>query len=115
MQFSDFDNSQSGIPKPSLNGGLYTGEKFNGPWGNVYVQPDIVYLTSMNLKSANPPQNALVQYGNVIRPGNNNPVLTNTHKYSNEHNVVCTGSFKGGDVVSYDPLFENEMLLQTKK
>jgi hypothetical protein len=111
MQFSNFDNSKSRIPKPALNGGLYTGEPFKGPWGNLYVQPDMVYLTNENLKSANPPVNALIQYGNVIRPGNNNPVLKDIHMYSKEHNIVCTGSFKGGPFVSNDPLYQEQMLL----
>jgi hypothetical protein len=112
MQFSDLDNSTvGGIPKPDLNGGLYTGEPFKGPWGNVYVQPDMVYLTTINLKSANPPESALLQYGNVIRPGNNEPVLQNTHMYSNEHNIVCTGSVKTGQFKSNDPLYKGQMLL----
>ena len=113
MQFSDLDDSKiGGIPKPDLNGGLYTGEPFKGPWGNVYVQPDMVYLTTQNLKSANPPQSALLQYGNVIRPGNNEPSLENTHMFSKEHNIVCTGSTKDGKYVSNDPLYQEQMMVK---
>lgn len=109
MQYSDFDHSNHGIPKPVLNGGLYTGEPFNGPWGNYYVKPDVVYLTNTNLVSANPPQNALTQYGNIIRPGNNDPSFKNIHMYSQQHDIVCTGSFKTNGFKSNDPFFENYM------
>jgi hypothetical protein len=59
MKYSNFDNSRSGIPKPSLNGGLYTGEPFKGDWGNVYVKPDVVYMNNVNLITANPPKNSI--------------------------------------------------------
>ena len=111
MNYSNFDNSKSGIPKPVLNGGLYTGEAFKGPWGNVYVQPDVVYMTNKNLISALPPQNALTQYGDIIRPGNNVPNFQNIHKFSNKHNIVCTGSVKSKVFKSNDPFFENQMTM----
>lgn len=59
-------------PEPSLNGGLYTGQKFldNAPWANVPVTPDAVAL-SQNLKSANPPPRAAEYLPTYPRPGNN--------------------------------------------
>jgi len=65
------------LPKPSLNGGLYTGEPFQkgAPWGNVPVVPDTGYMIHYNLKSANPPPGAEYQYPTGFRPGNNNPIL----------------------------------------
>lgn len=60
-------------PPRALNGGLYTGEPFakGAPWANVPVIPDVDYMTNVNLKSANPPQQALYQYPGNTRPGNN--------------------------------------------
>lgn len=52
----------SSIPPPALNGGLYTGEPFKGPWGNVPVVPDTDYMINVNLRSARPPPEALTQY-----------------------------------------------------
>ena len=73
------DNSSpghQGIPPRSLNGGLYTGESFkpNAPWGNVPVIPDASYMIHHNLRSANPPPEALFHYPGTVRPGNNEPV-----------------------------------------
>lgn len=59
------------VPPPKLNGGLYTGEPFKGPWGNVHVTPDVDYMTHVNLKTANPPIEALMHYPGGPRPGNN--------------------------------------------
>jgi hypothetical protein len=60
-------------PQPSLNGGLFTGAPFkpNAPWANVPVVPDVDYMTNVNLRSANPPPQALYQYPGNTRPGNN--------------------------------------------
>jgi hypothetical protein len=110
MDFSNFDNSKSSLPGPKLNGGLYTGQPFQGNWGNVPVKPDTVYLNNQNLRSANPPNEALVQYGDIIRPGNSVPEFVNIHKFSDKHNIVCTGSYAKDGYKSNDPTFANEML-----
>jgi hypothetical protein len=57
----------------SVNGGLYTGELFErgAPWANVPVEPDVLYLTRENLKSANPPPGAQLQFPGGPRVGNN--------------------------------------------
>ena len=67
------DNNWSPIPEPKLNGGLFTGKPFteNAPWGNVPVRPTAAYMTNMNLRSANPPVQALYQMQAGSRPGNN--------------------------------------------
>ena len=66
------NNAFSPIPKPALNGGLYTGEPYypNAPWANVPVVPSAAYMNHMNLRSANPPLQALFQMQPNIRPGN---------------------------------------------
>lgn len=63
------------IPPPAPNGGLYTGTPFAGPWGNVPVIPDVDYMTHINLKSANPPKEALMQYPGGVRLGNNHQTM----------------------------------------
>jgi len=67
---------------PKLNGGLYTGEPFqkDAPWANVPVVPDADYMTHYNLRSANPPLEALTQYPGGTRPGNNNQVMPGVEK-----------------------------------
>lgn len=82
------------IPPHRVNGGHYTGEKAKGPWGSVPVIPDEVSLTNINLQSANPPLNALTQYNNSIRYGNNMPKFNNLGLMSDSHDIVCTKSIK---------------------
>ena len=88
---------------PVLNGGLYTGEPFKGPWGNVPVIPDAVSMIHYTLRSANPPPNAILQYGNSIRPGNNGQSMSNVHSIANT-NIHCTGNeTHAGKYRSFDP------------
>ena len=59
--------------KAPLNGGLYTGEPFlkDAPWRNFPAVPSAAYMTNVNLRSANPPPQALFFMAASIRPGNN--------------------------------------------
>ena len=86
---------------PSLNGGLYTGEPFKGPWGNVPVIPDTVAMTTYTLRSGNPPKEALTQFGNIHRPGNSalNLPQTSLDRLSGKHTVLCTSSDSSTDTV----------------
>jgi len=81
-------------PKPSLNGGLYTGEEFesDGLHRNFPVKADSVNYHINNLKSANPPPGVLYQFPDSIRPGNNLPNTSaiGLHKYSDRHSIMCT-------------------------
>jgi hypothetical protein len=73
------------VPPPprAHNGGLYTGEPFqkDAPWANVPVIPDVDYMTHVNLRSANPPPQALYQYQGNTRPGNNYQANTGLTPY----------------------------------
>jgi hypothetical protein len=73
------------VPPPprALNGGLYTGEPFleGAPWANVPVIPDVDFMTNVNLRSANPPPQALFQYPGNTRPGNNFQANTGLQKF----------------------------------
>lgn len=101
---NDFDNNFYGyeynkksyapLPKPSLNGGLYTGKPFrpNSGYGNYPVLPDITHMTATNLLSANPPPGANHQFPDGFRPGNNLPEHKKSiplKKYSDEHAIIC--------------------------
>ena len=77
-------------PPPKLNGGLYTGEPFKegAPWANVPVIADIDYMIHHNLRSANPPIEALFQYPGQVRPGNNYQAMTGLAK-PNGYDMIC--------------------------
>lgn len=74
-------------PPPILNGGLYTGEPFqkDAPWANVPVIADADYMTNINLRSANPPPQALYQYPGNTRPGNNYQANTGLKPYRGDN------------------------------
>ena len=61
------------LPPSPLNGGIYTGTPFhpNAPWRNFPAIPSAPYLTHVNLRTANPPPQALFQLQAGFRPGNN--------------------------------------------
>lgn len=79
------------IPKPKLNGGLYTGEPFRegAPWANVPIVPDAGYMTNVALRSANPPEAALTQYPGNNRPGNNYQSMPGVQAMSDHHGILC--------------------------
>jgi len=92
LQFSDYEFEKYGYMKPkppALNGGLYSGEPFNGAHGNVPVPADGEYMTTQNLKSANGPIESLFHYPGYTRPGNNKQELPGTKQYSNIHSFRC--------------------------
>ena len=93
MSFEQNLKQMSYIPPPprALNGGLYTGEKFlaGAPWANVPVVPDVDYMTNVNLRSANPPPQALFQYPGNVRPGNNWQNNTGLEPAYNNNNFSC--------------------------
>ena len=96
MQYSYIQQS-SYVPPPQLklNGGLYTGEPFKegAPWANVPVVADIDYMIHHNLRSANPPLEALFQYPGTIRPGNNYQNMTGIAKVE-DYSFGCTPCIK---------------------
>lgn len=83
------------IPPPSLNGGLYTGEPFekDAPHANIPIIPDGGYMTHFALRSANPPTQALFQYNDNYRPGNNTPVMPGIEPYKQgQYGIMCNNS-----------------------
>lgn len=67
----------SSIPPPLRNNGWFTGEEFkkDAPWAGVPMIPATAWLNHVNLRSANPPIQALFQQGANHRPGNNSTDL----------------------------------------
>lgn len=82
-------------PPRALNGGLYTGEPFleGAPWANVPVVPDVDFMTNVNLRSANPPPEALFQYPGNTRPGNNFNQNTGLQQYKGRHGFAQPHNF----------------------
>lgn len=74
-------------PNPPANAALFSGQNFNGNWGNVGKNgivsiPTEAYQVLINLKSANPPPGVEKQLSQN-RPGNNFTVLrTDFGKYA---------------------------------
>ena len=98
-------NNVSNIPPPSLNGGLYTGEAFlkDAPWGNVPITPSTDVYIHQNLRSANPPKQAILQYPHNIRLGNNHQDMRGIKRYNpNTHAIQCPNVPKKVPCVCYD-------------
>lgn len=92
MQYAPYSSEYMTPPAPpSLNGGLYTGEPFakGAPWANVPVVPDAGYMIHHNLRSANPPPDAIFQYPGNVRPGNNYQTMPGVGQLSSQHNLLC--------------------------
>ena len=90
-----YDSKNMVPPKaPELNGGLYTGEAFAGPWGNVPVVPDVTELTTKTLlMQTHEPMGTLAtqQFDpTVLRPGNNAPLAFPMGRYSSNANFACS-------------------------
>eukprot|EP00877_Chromochloris_zofingiensis_P001655 jgi/Chrzof1/11490/UNPLg00422.t1 len=71
-------------PPPQLNGGLYTGQPFkaDAPYRNYPVSPDVGTMIHDNLRSAEPPAEALMHYpSGGHRPGNYPSALPGVSTY----------------------------------
>lgn len=93
LSFSEWNVAKNSYtpPPPRLpNGGLYTGELFkeNSQYGNVPVIPDTGYLIHYNLRSANPPPDAIYQYPGYNRPGNNFQAMPGVEVLSKKYNIM---------------------------
>lgn len=82
------------------NGG-YLNTKCNGPWCSIPIKPNVSNMINNNLKSANPPQEALTQYPGTDRLGNNSMSMPGVNQYigtnlnNGPFNIKCTGQ-QGG-------------------
>lgn len=82
--------------EPELNGGWFTGAPFheNAPWRSFPVLPAAAYLNNVNLRSANPPAQALFLMQTSYRPGNTDtdPGMPGVTKFVGDKNF---GPFAG--------------------
>lgn len=84
------------MPPPPYNAGLYTGKPFGGAWGNLPVTPTATAYTNQNLRSANPPPGATVNYptGATHRPGNSYSAMVGVNHYAKggtgPNTIQCT-------------------------
>jgi hypothetical protein len=69
------------------NAGLFSGEQATGPWGSIKVEPTTTNYINNNLKSANPPPQALTQYQGTDRGGNNTQEMPGVVDYTNNKDV----------------------------
>ena len=104
--FSPYPETPAQIPPPDVNGGLYTGEKFKGEWGNFPATPDVVYMMRYNLLSSKPPPGATCHYPGTLRPGNNNPQYPDV-KRINGFNLLCGTCCAPPDTTNIPTCFQN--------
>ena len=80
-------NPNVAAPHPQYQGGIYTGPQAYGPWGFIPVTPTTSNMIHNNLKSANPPPGATVQYPGTNRLGNNFSAMPGINWYNNTTNT----------------------------
>ena len=76
-------NPNVAAPAPQYQGGIYTGPQAYGPWGFIPVTPTTSNMIHNNLRSANPPPGATVQYPGTNRLGNNFSAMPGVSWYNN--------------------------------
>ena len=69
------------------NAGLFSGPQATGPWGSIKVEPTTHNYINNNLKSANPPPQALTQYQGTDRAGNNTQEMSGVVDYTNNQGM----------------------------
>jgi hypothetical protein len=78
-----WSNPNVAAPQPQYQGGIYTGPQAYGPWGFIPVTPTTSNMIHNNLRSANPPPGATVQYPGTNRLGNNFSAMPGVSWYNN--------------------------------
>lgn len=70
------------IPPSPPNGGIFGGPQSTAPWANIPVAPTMTNMVHNNLRSANPPPGATVQYIGTDRYGNNYAPMPGVNWYN---------------------------------
>lgn len=67
------EDTQSEVPRPMVNGGLYCGPQNNAPWMPIYVPPTTTFFMQELVRNADPapPPGIAEQYPGENRLGNN--------------------------------------------
>ena len=74
------------VPGPSYNGAVTIGEPCQGGHCSIHVTPTVNNLINNNLKSANPPPGATINYPGTNRLGNNHIEMSGIQSYSGTEN-----------------------------
>jgi|APSaa5957512535_1039671.scaffolds.fasta_scaffold99513_2 hypothetical protein len=83
------DNSiDTKIPPSPPNGGIYGGPQSTKQWANIPVAPTMTNMIHNNLKSANPPPGATVQYIGTDRYGNNYSPMPGVNWYNYDDKTI---------------------------
>ena len=97
-----------GFPLKQKMGGSLISE-CNGSWCSIPVKPHVSNMINNNLKSANPPHEALTQYPGTNRLGNNSMSMPGVNQYIGTYlnngpfNIKCTGQNGGAYSKIYCP------------
>lgn len=75
-------NVNENLPPSPPNGGIFGGPQSTGSWANIPVVPTMTNMIHNNLKSANPPPGATVQYVGTDRLGNSPAEMPGIYWYN---------------------------------
>ena len=81
------EDTQSSVPPPMINGGLYCGPQNNAPWMPKYVPPTTTFFMQSLVRNAdpNPPPGISEQYPGENRPGNNYTAMPGVNWYNSAY------------------------------
>jgi hypothetical protein len=81
------EDTQSRVPEPMVNGGLYCGPQNNAPWMPKYVPPTTTYFMQNLVRTADPapPPGAAEQYPGENRLGNNYTSMPGVNWYNSSY------------------------------
>jgi hypothetical protein len=81
------EDSQSRVPAPMVNGGLYCGPQNDAPWMPKYVPPTTTYFMQSLVRNADPapPPGAAEQYPGDNRLGNNYTPMPGVNWYNSSY------------------------------
>ncbi len=81
------EDTQSSVPAPMVNGGLYCGPQNDAPWMPKYVPPTTTYFMQSLVRNADPapPPGAAEQYPGDNRLGNNYTPMPGVNWYNSAY------------------------------
>ena len=81
------EDTQSSVPPPMVNGGLYCGPQNDAPWMPKYAPPTTTYFMQTLVRNADPapPPGAAEQYPGENRLGNNYTSMPGVNWYNSAY------------------------------
>ena len=83
LPYHQWNNPNVNSPAHQYQSGVFTGPQAYGPWGGIPVTPTTSNMINNNLKSANPPPEATIQYPGTDHLGNNFSAMPGVNWYNN--------------------------------